>query len=445
MSRFVRHSKYRHVFGEPLKQEHQYLNLRLSSSTGDHNYIKANEKYFAVSVAAAGGSLGIFDLEKTGKMPAVVPVLSGHVGAVFDFEFSPFHQNLIATGSDDCTIMLWQIPDGGLTESLHKPLVTMQGHQKKIVLMRFHPSADNVLATGSSDHTVKLWDVQSGDCKLDVECGQLVQEVVWNHDGSILATSAKNKIMKLIDPRTGETISEVQAHDGAKTSKLSFLGPSDRIASVGFTRQSKRQFKVWDKKKMDAPLHVCDIDSSAGVLMPFFDEDTNILYLAGKGDANIRYYEMVEKEPYEYKISDFRGGKPAKGMAMMPKRTVNVMKHEVARFLKLTSNSVEPISFNCPRKSTLFQADIFPDCYAGKAALSAEEFFSGKNAVPIRMSLNPEKKGEVKKEAKKDVFVVKKSALEIEQELQQTKKYIEILTEKLKNNNIEVPPPPASN
>lgn len=37
-------------------------------------------------------------------------------------------------------------------------------------------------------------------------------------------------------------------------------------------------------------------------------------------------------------------------MAMIPKRGLNVMKCETARLLKLTSNSIEPLSFVVPRK-----------------------------------------------------------------------------------------------
>lgn len=37
-------------------------------------------------------------------------------------------------------------------------------------------------------------------------------------------------------------------------------------------------------------------------------------------------------------------------MAMIPKRGCDVMKCETARLLKLTSNSIEPLSFVVPRK-----------------------------------------------------------------------------------------------
>ena len=50
-------------------------------------------------------------------------------------------------------------------------------------------------------------------------------------------------------------------------------------------------------------------------------------------------------------------------MARVPKRGLNIMGCETARLLKLTANSVEPLSFHVPRKSEAFQEDIFPGIY----------------------------------------------------------------------------------
>lgn len=69
-------------------------------------------------------------LSKVGKLNPSLPVLDGHIGAVLDFDFDPFHSNLIATGGDDCTAKLWQIPEGGLTNNIMDPLVDMKGHVK---------------------------------------------------------------------------------------------------------------------------------------------------------------------------------------------------------------------------------------------------------------------------------------------------------------------------
>lgn len=45
------------------------------------------------------------------------------------------------------------------------------------------------------------------------------------------------------------------------------------------------QVYTWDPRKMDEKLSEIDLDSASGVLMAFVDEDTNMLYLGGKGDG----------------------------------------------------------------------------------------------------------------------------------------------------------------
>ena len=76
---------------------------------------------------------------------------------MIDWKFHPHNQSLLATGSDDCTLKIWQIPDGGLTEDIQEAMVTHKGHNKKVGILSWHPSAEHVLATASMDNTVKLW------------------------------------------------------------------------------------------------------------------------------------------------------------------------------------------------------------------------------------------------------------------------------------------------
>ena len=42
-------------------------------------------------------------------------------GFVTDFDFSPFHDDLLATGAEDCHVKLWTIPEGGVDGTLTTP------------------------------------------------------------------------------------------------------------------------------------------------------------------------------------------------------------------------------------------------------------------------------------------------------------------------------------
>jgi len=167
---------------------------------------------------------------------------------------------------------------------------------------------------------------------------------------------------------------------------------------------------------MSKPIHRTVLDSQSGGMMPVFDSDTSLLFLAGKGDGNIRYFEVVDEDPYLHFISEFKSSVSQRGIAMLPKRAVNVSECEVVRLFKLSNKLIEPISFNVPRKSEVFQDDIFPDAFSGEYTLTASEWLSGKNGVQKRTSLAPgfvlkarsadssfEKKDEVKPLSEKEL------------------------------------------
>lgn len=175
----------------------------------------------------------------------------------------------------------------------------------------------------------------------------------------------------------------------------------DKVLTVGFSKSSEREFNIFDPRNIGEPVAHLNIDTSSGGIMPYFDHDSNLLFLAGKGDGNIRYYEIVDEAPYFYYLTEFKSPAPQKGIAFVPKRALNVSECEIARALKLHVNKVEPISFRVPRKSDIFQDDLYPDTYAGEPALSLEEYMGGANAEPKIISLAP---GFVRKETSAVAF-----------------------------------------
>lgn len=59
--------------------------------------------------------------------------------------------------------------------------------------------------------------------------------------------NSKDKALRVVDARTGSVaLKKEAAHEGAKSSKCTFLGPLQQgmLLTVGFTKQSRRQIKV---------------------------------------------------------------------------------------------------------------------------------------------------------------------------------------------------------
>jgi len=392
MSRVVRSSKFRHVFGIPFKKEECYDELKVTRNAWDSNYVDANPLYFGVVwEAAGGGAFAVIPYGNSGKVDAKTPLITGHKLPVLDIAFNPFNDNLVASASEDCYVKIWGIPEGGLKENMSEPLQTLSGHKRKVGTIQFNPVANNILASTSTDFSVKIWDIQKGTavCSVDAQHTDIIQSSDWNTNGTLLATSCKDKKIRVVDPRSGSIAAEGEGHQGIKGSRACWLGTKEKIFSCGFNKTSEREMCLWDPKDMSKPLLRQQVDSASGLLMPFFDNDTSVLFIAGKGDGNIRYYEVVDEAPYIHYLTEYKSNTPQRGMCMIPKRSVNVSDCEIVRLLKVGVKSVEPISFQVPRKSDIFQDDIFPDCFAGEPALMAEEWVSGKNATPKTRSMAP--------------------------------------------------------
>jgi len=251
---------------------------------------------------------------------------------------------------------------------------------------------------------------------------------------------------RLIDPRSKEVVREVKnAHQGVKGFRTQILHGKDKIATVGFARSAHRQYKIWDINNFDKPIASKNIDTSSGQLIPLYDADTSVLFLGGKGDGNIRYYEITDDGDNIYFLSEYKSRDPQKGLCMVPKRALDISHCEIVRILKVTNkNQVQPLSFKVPRKSDLFQDDIFPDTYAGVPSLTAEQWTAGENADPVLVSLEPDDNEEKKKEAEAQVNFVKTepkkqlSEKEVREEHEQQKKRIAFLEAELKKRDAKI-------
>jgi len=92
-------------------------------------------------------------------------------------------------------------------------------------------------------------------------------------------------------------------------------------------------------------------------------------------------------DKFEY-LSEYKSGDPQRGIAFLPKRGVNIHENEVMRGFKTVGDSyIEPISFLVPRRAEVFQDDIFPPTVGLRPAMSASDWFDGKDGLPPKIDL----------------------------------------------------------
>ncbi|XP_027718223.1 coronin-6 isoform X1 [Vombatus ursinus] len=388
--RVVRQSKFRHVFGQAGKAEQTYEDIRVSKVTWDSSFCAVNPKFLAIIVeAGGGGAFIVLPLAKTGRVDKNHPTVNGHTAPVLDIDWCPHNDSVIASASEDTTIMVWQIPDYTPVRNITEPIVTLEGHSKRVGILSWHPTARNVLLSAGGDNVIIIWNVGTGEMLLSLDDmhPDVIHSVCWNANGSLLSTTCKDKTLRVIDPRKGQVVAErARPHEGARPMRAIFTA-NGKLLSTGFSRMSERQLALWDLNNFEEPMALQEMDTSNGVLLPFYDPDSSIVYLCGKGDSSIRYFEITDEPPFVHYLNTFSSKEPQRGMGFMPKRGLDVSKCEIARFYKLHERKCEPVIMTVPRKSDLFQDDLYPDTPGPEPALEADEWLAGQDADPVLISL----------------------------------------------------------
>ncbi|KAJ3515716.1 hypothetical protein NLJ89_g1588 [Agrocybe chaxingu] len=403
MSRFVRASKYRHVFGQPAKKEHGFENVKVTNSAWDTNIISASGQYISVNWnSSGGGAFAILPLPSPfqsisgfpNKLPDPIPLARSHTAAVLDTDWSPHNDSIVASGGEDGKVMIWKVEASqfegwgleGWEAQDFDPVLRIDGSPRKIGQVLFHPTASNVVASSSGDYAVKLWDLANPEDARAILTGHgdVIQSMAFNPTGTLIATTCRDRKLRIFDARAGnEPVRINDGHSGVKGSRVVWMGELDKLATTGFSKMSDRQVAIWETGGL-GNVKTISLDQSAGVVMPFWT-DNNILFLAGKGDGNIRYYEYESDSLFA--LSEHKSSEPQRGMCFLPRRALNVSDCEIARAYKVHGSAIEPIAFIVPRKADSFQSDIYPPAPSSEPSVTAAEFFNGKVPTLQRVSL----------------------------------------------------------
>ncbi|KAG0218271.1 CCR4-Not complex caf1 ribonuclease subunit Caf1 [Mortierella sp. NVP41] len=141
-------------------------------------------------------------------------IYRGHTAVVEDVAWHELHDSLFASVGDDQRMLIWDTR----STSSDKPVHNIHAHTSEVNCVAFSPSSEFILATGSGDRTVGLWDLRNLKAKLhSFESHQdEILQLAWSpHNETILASAGGDRRINIWDlSRIGEEQTSEDAEDG---------------------------------------------------------------------------------------------------------------------------------------------------------------------------------------------------------------------------------------
>jgi len=224
-----------------------------------------------------------------------VNVLEGHKDTVDNVAFN-FDGKLIATGSMDSTVIIWEAATG-------KQKYILDGPGGEITFVDFHQKGNAIIA-GSSDSTVWMWNASNGTFvgaltghEKEVTCGS------FSPDGKFIISGSNDATLKVWNPKSFECVHTIKGH-GFHEEGITSLAFQAKNPIVGTTSLDKTVCLAnWNTGKVLGRT-VLHEDSVESVIFPHNLD----IFITGSIDGKVRVFDsnqlnLKEQFPFESGIT----------------------------------------------------------------------------------------------------------------------------------------------
>uniref|UniRef100_A0A8D0D8U5 Transducin beta like 3 n=1 Tax=Sander lucioperca TaxID=283035 RepID=A0A8D0D8U5_SANLU len=250
------------------------------------------KKGFLFASCAKDRSVRVWQMDSDSGQVHCVAQGSNHANAVGSITCSRMKASFVVSGSQDCTVKVWDLPADLSTTGadVHQltPRATEKAHDKDVNSVAVSPN-DKLLASGSQDRTARLWSLagEGNVGLLGVFRGHRrgVWAVCFSPVDQVLATSSADGATKLWSLQDFSCLKTFEGHD-ASVLKVIFVSRGTQLLTSG----SDGLVKLWTIKTNEC---VKTLDAHQDKVWGLHVSRKDDKVVTGSADSNITVWVDV--------------------------------------------------------------------------------------------------------------------------------------------------------
>ena len=180
-----------------------------------------------------------------------------HTDAVMSLSWNPIHRQVIASGSADRTVKLWDVTKATSDDA---NATTYTHHKNKVQSVAWNPQEGTLLATGSYDRTVALLDARTNGNKSNIKQVRIpadCETIVWDPTRTeYLTVLSEDGIINCWDVRKFETSTPLWSLSASEFGGVTDLSYNSLVPGLMVTCSIDKTISLWDAHNMDASCNV---------------------------------------------------------------------------------------------------------------------------------------------------------------------------------------------
>mmetsp|Transcript_9702 Transcript_9702/g.28901 ORF Transcript_9702/g.28901 Transcript_9702/m.28901 type:complete len:595 (-) Transcript_9702:2368-4152(-) len=229
-----------------------------------------------------------------------------HTDAVMALSWNKVHRQVIASGSADCTVKLWDITQARTDKA---NATTLNHHKDKVQSVLWHPTEGTLLATGSYDRTVALVDARSTENVKTVRIPGDCESLAWDpFNPQYLTAASEDGTVMCWDVRKFSTKTPLWSIVASEYGGVSDLSYNPNVPGMMATSSVDKTVTLWDtmgNSPTHSPTAKMNKDMKVGKLftLNFYPSSPWLMGCAG-GSKEIAIWDMAQDDTIQKCFGD---------------------------------------------------------------------------------------------------------------------------------------------